>query len=268
MIITVDFESTISGLNPGRRICNGIILLFWILQLLSLPYTGYSYLVPECWVKKLWHFLETCKATVHIPGLWIPMIQRKGDRYLMDVARAAGFSVGDQIILREAATILKVHTISNITTLDSITIKKGVVEDILDDRASCYRWPRPMEWDTNHSRVMKSITNRITIASEWLQIHLHDFHTDVHHLQKYTFHFNPSNDTLVEFRPWRVPAVHNAGPTWRGCVSLFEVESTPLSPSHPNPVPVDSHIGINHIRMTNRIPSRNPPSPAPWSPPN
>ena len=67
------------------------------------------------------------------------MIQCKGDRYLMDVARAAGFSVGDQIILREAATILKVHTISNITTLDSITIKKGVVEDILDDRASCYR---------------------------------------------------------------------------------------------------------------------------------
>ena len=58
----------------------------------------------------------------------------------MDVARDAGFSVGDQIILREAAKILKVHTVSDITTLDGIKIKKGVVEGILDDRTSCYRW--------------------------------------------------------------------------------------------------------------------------------
>ena len=117
----------------------------------------------------------------------------------MDVARDAGLSVGDQIILREATTILKVHTISDITTLDGIKIKKGVVEVITDDLTSCHRWPRPMEWDSNQSRVMKSITNRITIASEWLHIHLRDFNTDVQHSQKYTFHFDSSNETLVEF---------------------------------------------------------------------
>ena len=50
---------------------------------------------------------------------------------------------------------------------------------------------------------MKSITNRITMASKWLQIHLRDFHTDVQHSQKYTFHFDPSNDTLIEFRSRR-----------------------------------------------------------------
>ena len=70
-----------------------------------------------------------------------------------------------------------------------------------------------MEWDENHSWVMKSITNRITIASERLQINLRDFHTDVQHSKKYTFHFAPSNDTLVEFRPRREPVAHNAGPT-------------------------------------------------------
>ena len=160
-------------------------------QILSLPYKGYSHLVPEYWVKKLWQFLDTCKSTVYIPVLWIPVLQRKGNRYLMDVARASGFSVGDQIILREATTILKVHTIINITTLYGINIKKGVVEGILDDYTSCYRWPRPMEWDTNHSQVIKSLTNRITIASKRLQIHLRDFHTNI----------DPSNDTIVEFRP-------------------------------------------------------------------
>ena len=64
---------------------------------------------------------------------------------MMNLARAAGFSVGENIIIREAATILKVHTISDIKTLDGIKMKKGVVEGILDDRTSCYRWPRPME---------------------------------------------------------------------------------------------------------------------------
>ena len=47
-----------------------------------------------------------------------------------------------------------------------IEMKKGVVEGIMDNRTSCYRLPRPIEWDANHSRVMKSINNRITIASE------------------------------------------------------------------------------------------------------
>ena len=83
--------------------------------------------------------------------------------------------------MREAATILKVHTISDITALDDIKIKKGVVEGILDDHTSCYRWPRQMEWDSSHSRVMKSLTNRITIASERLQIPLRDFHNDIQH---------------------------------------------------------------------------------------
>ena len=54
----------------------------------------------------------------------------------MDVARATNFSVGNQIILRESTTILKVHTFSDITTLDGNKIKTGVIEGILDNRTS------------------------------------------------------------------------------------------------------------------------------------
>ena len=61
-------------------------------QLLSLPYRGYAHLVQDVFVKQLWQFLDSCKAQVHIPGVWIPSLQRKRDRYLMDVAREAGFS--------------------------------------------------------------------------------------------------------------------------------------------------------------------------------
>ena len=122
-----------------------------------------------------------------------------------------------------------------------------------------------MDWGANHSRVMKSLTNRITIASERLKIHLRDFHTDMQHSHKYTFHFDPSNDTLVKLRPRREPVIHKAGPTRQGCVTLFEVDSTPLPSSHPNIVPVDTHIGINHTLMTNRMqPHKPPPSLAPW----
>ena len=68
-------------------------------QLLSLPYHGYTPLVQDVFVKQLWQFLDSCKAQVHIPGVWIPGLQRKRDQYLMDVAREAGFSDRDQIIL-------------------------------------------------------------------------------------------------------------------------------------------------------------------------
>ena len=116
-----------------------------------------------------------------------------------------------------------------------------------------------MEWDTNHSRVMKSLTNHITIASEWLKIHLRDFHTEVQHLHNYSFHFDPSKKTLIKFRPWREPVVHKAGPTQQVWVTLFEVDYNPLPTPRPNLVPVDSHIGSKHNRMTNQILPRNPP---------
>ena len=71
-----------------------------VTQLLSLPYHGYAHLVQDFFVKQLWQFLDSCKAQVHIPGVWIPGLQRKRDRYLMDVDREAGFSDKEQITLR------------------------------------------------------------------------------------------------------------------------------------------------------------------------
>ena len=72
-------------------------------QLLSLPYRGYAHLVQDVFVKQLWQFLDSCKAQVNIPGVWIPGLQRKRDRYLMGVAREAGFSEKEQLTLREAS---------------------------------------------------------------------------------------------------------------------------------------------------------------------
>ena len=105
-------------------------------QLLSLPYRGYAHLVQDVFVNQLWKVLDSCKTQVNIPGLWIPGFQRKSDRYLMDVAREAGFSDRDQVILREASTVLKIHTVSDITTLDGKEIKPGIVNGILKDKTS------------------------------------------------------------------------------------------------------------------------------------
>ena len=60
-------------------------------QVLSLLYKGYSHLVQDVFVKQVWHFLDSCKAKVYIPGLWIPSLQRNKDRFLMDIARDDGF---------------------------------------------------------------------------------------------------------------------------------------------------------------------------------
>ena len=110
-------------------------------QVLSFPYKGYSHIVQDVFVKQLWQCLDSCKAQVNIPGLWIPILQRKKDRYLMDVAREAGFSNWDQVILREANTVLKIHIVSDITTLDGKEIKPGIADSTLEDRTSRYRFP-------------------------------------------------------------------------------------------------------------------------------
>ena len=111
----------------------------WEVALNSSPsptYQGYAHLVQDVFVKQLWQFLASCKAQVHIPGVWIPGLQRKRNRYLMDVAREAGFSDSDQIIFCEAITVLKFHTVSNIKTLDGTQIKPGIVDGTLVDRTS------------------------------------------------------------------------------------------------------------------------------------
>ena len=81
----------------------------------------------------------------------------------MDVAREVGFSDRDQITLREEITVLKVHTFSDITTLDGTQINPGIVDGILVDRNSYYRFPRPLPWAGAHSRIMQ----KIIVVSQW-----------------------------------------------------------------------------------------------------
>ena len=73
----------------------------------------------------------------------------------MDVGQEAGFSKSEQVHLREAAIVLQVHTLSDIVTVDGTRIKEGLFEEILEDRKSNYRWPRPQPWRQAYRRVME-----------------------------------------------------------------------------------------------------------------
>ena len=53
--------------------------------LFQLRYKEHEYLLPETWIKNLWEFTSTCRSTITIPNIWIPQLQRLGDRYVMDV---------------------------------------------------------------------------------------------------------------------------------------------------------------------------------------
>ena len=107
---------------------------------------NHTHLIPDTWIKQLWKFTSTCKATITIPSLWIPSLQRLYDRYLMDIGREAGFSRADQVHLRQAAIVLNVHTLGDIVTVDGIRIKEGIFEGILEYRKSNYQWPHPQPW--------------------------------------------------------------------------------------------------------------------------
>ena len=82
----------------------------------------------------------------------------------MEVAPTAGFSNQDQIPLREAATILQVHKVSDIVTLNGIKINKGVNDGHTNDRESCYRWPHAMEWFPHHTHVFATLMCSLAIS--------------------------------------------------------------------------------------------------------
>ena len=107
--------------------------------LFQLRYKEHEHLIPETWIKQLWKFTSTCRATITIPSLWIPKLQRLDDRYLMDVGREAGFSKAEQVHLRGAAIVLHAHTLSDIVTVDGNRIKDRIFKGVLEDRNSNYR---------------------------------------------------------------------------------------------------------------------------------
>jgi hypothetical protein len=105
----------------------------------------------------------------------------------MEVAREAGFSDKDQVILREASTVLKIHTVSDITTLDGKRIKPGIFDGTLEDRTSRYCFPRPLPWTDSHSRIMQKLIHRLTVGTKRLITRLGEFDTAVQPSQKYLF---------------------------------------------------------------------------------
>ena len=86
--------------------------------LFQLRYKEHEHLLPETWMKNLWESTAACRAAITIPNIWIPQLQRLGDRYVMAVCQEAGFSKAEQVHLREATIVLQVHTLSDIITVD------------------------------------------------------------------------------------------------------------------------------------------------------
>ena len=58
----------------------------------------------------------------------------------MEVAREAGFADQEKVILQKAITVLKIHNVSDIKTLDGKQIKPGIVDGTLEDRTPRYRF--------------------------------------------------------------------------------------------------------------------------------
>ena len=147
----------------------------------------------------MWEFTVLSRATITIPNIWIPQLQRLGDRYLMDVGREAGFSKAEQVHLREAAIVLQAHTLSDIVTVDGTRIKEGIFEGILEDRKSKYQWPRPQPWRNTYRRVLDKLANYICIRTSILIKKLGAF-LDTEKSQDFLFKCESTSDRLIDLR--------------------------------------------------------------------
>ena len=78
LLVHLEREDTTSKLlrislgHPQLAIGSGTALF-------QLRYKDHEHLLPDAWIKKLWKFTPTCKATIVIPSLWIPPLQRLDD---------------------------------------------------------------------------------------------------------------------------------------------------------------------------------------------
>ena len=143
--------------------------------------------------------MSTCKATITIPSLWIPQLQRLDDRYLMDVKREAGFSKGKHVHLREAEIVLQAHTRSGIVMVDRARTKEGTFEGILEDRKSNYRWPHPQPWRKAYGRELEKLANYVCICTSILTKKLGAF-VVTEKSQEFLFQWEPSSDRFIDFR--------------------------------------------------------------------
>ena len=177
----------------------------------------------------------------------------------MDVAREARFSERDQITLREAITVLKVHTVSDITTLDGTQIKPGIVDGILVDRTSFYRPPRPLPWAGTHSRIMQKIIQCLTVGTKPLITKLEEFDPTVQRSQKYLFHIDPTSDRLVD-RRGRTTVEHQLGYAKR-TVQRFGYPDFPANATYKRHHPADVHLGNKWLMVGNVLKDQPPPLP-------
>jgi hypothetical protein len=188
--------------------------------------------------------------------------------WMSPVAREAGFSDKEKITLREAITVLKVHTVSNITTLDGTQIKPGIADGILEDRTSFYRFPRPLPWSGAFSRIMQKNIHRLTVSTKRLIVKLEEFDLTVHKSQKYLFHIDPTSDRLVDSRG-RTRVEHQLGRA-RRTVQRFGYPDLLANATYKSLHPADVHLGDKWLMVGNVIkeqplpPPRRKRAPAPY----
>ena len=83
----------------------------------------------------------------------------------MNIGREAGFSKAKQVNLREAEIVLYTLTLGEIVTVDGKCINEGILEDMLEDIKSNYRWRHPNTFKKKCWKISEKLSNYILYVS-------------------------------------------------------------------------------------------------------
>ena len=174
----------------------------------------------------------------------------------MDVAKEAGFSDRDQIILREAITVLKVHAVSDITTLDGTQISQ--VSPTVSSRIGPLYIvsPAPSPGEEHILASCKKNMHRLTVGTKRLIFKLEDFDPTVQKSQKYLFHIDPTSDRLID-NQGRTRVEHQLGRA-RRTVQRFGYPDLPANANYRHLNPADVHLGDKWLMVGNVIKDQPP----------
>jgi exonuclease III len=110
---------------------------FW-----DLPYSEWSMLATNCWLKFTWRDLDQTPLSLHGP-MTIPPLQRLHDSFLMDDFQTSGLFSSDELItLNQVRLWKRVLRISDICTADGINIDSLSFLSTPSPLVTPYKWPR------------------------------------------------------------------------------------------------------------------------------
>jgi hypothetical protein len=217
---------------------------------LNEQYDKYSKEVPEGWLTSVWGFSSKAKLTFDIADHWLPVSQRQGDKFLMELFHHQSHPSTIISILNRCRIYLNVITVADIVSADGTHILPWVKQGHRHkDRHSTLNWPNqekppPKDWKI-WTQALSRLETREKLTDP-LGCWTGPSHQTWHGYVDSSFHYyeQSSHNTWEVFKPFFKPS----STVTRASTKVWYDTTSPMTTTPPNsPRPATKYIDTSSL---------------------